>query len=321
MASGSLKVILAALGGNTLIALTKFAAAAYTGSSAMLSEAIHSVVDSGNQVLLLYGLKRSRRPADAQHPFGYGREIYFWAFVVALLIFSIGAGVSIYEGIHKTLHPKPMESPWVNYVVLGFSILFEGGSFYVAWKEFSRVRGGRGFWEAARACKDPAVFVVLFEDMAAMAGLFIALFGVTAAELFDMPQLDGVASIAIGLLLAGVALFLTRETKALIIGETAAPRIIKAVREIASRSPVVDSINELRTMHLAADDILLAMSIDVPDDMRGGRIEEEIGRLEAAIRKAVPQIRRIYIEVQDKESPTATGAPEVADETASSTHF
>ncbi len=310
MASGSLKVILAALGGNTLIALTKFAAAAFTGSSAMLSEAIHSVVDSCNQLLLLYGLKRSRRPADAQHPFGYGREIYFWAFVVALLIFSIGAGVSIYEGVHKTLHPRPIEVPWVNYVVLGFSILFEGGSFFVAWREFARVRGERGFWEAARACKDPAVFVVLFEDMAAMAGLVIALVGITAAEIFDMPQLDGLASIAIGLLLAGVALFLSRETKDLIIGETASPSIIRTVREIARNAPVVDAINELRTMHLAADDILLAMSIDVPDDMPGGRIEEEIGRLESAIRRAVPQIRHIYIEVQDRESPTATGAPE-----------
>ncbi len=299
MASGSKKVIFAALAGNSMIALTKFAASLYTGSSAMLSEAIHSVVDSGNQVLLLYGMKRAARPADRAHPFGHGREIYFWAFVVALLIFSVGAGVSIYEGIQKIITPHPVEAPWVNFVVLGLSILFEGGSFFVAWKEFGQVRAGRSFWAAARSCKDPAIFVVLFEDMAAMAGLVIALGGLLAAEFLDMPRMDGVASLGIGLLLAGVAVFLSRETKGLIIGETADERIVSGIEELALASPAVQSINELRTMHMGPHDILLALSLDVHDNLSGGEIERAVTELEDAIRARYPDIRRIYIEIQD----------------------
>ncbi len=299
MASGSTKVILAALAGNSMIALTKFAASIFTGSSAMLSEAIHSVVDSGNQVLLLYGMKRAARPADRQHPFGYAREIYFWAFVVALLIFSVGAGVSVYEGIHKIIHPEPVQSPWVNFIVLGLSILFEGGSFFVAWREFGKVRSGRSFWSAARTCKDPAIFVVLFEDMAAMAGLLIALGGLLAAEFLDMPRMDGVASVGIGLLLAGVAIFLTRETKGLIIGEAASPKVIEGIRELALSSPAVQSINELRTMHMGPHDILLALSLDVHDNMSGGEIEKAVNDLEEVIRARYPDIRRIFIEIQD----------------------
>ncbi len=299
MASGSKKVIFAALAGNMMITITKFAASLYTGSSAMLSEAIHSLVDSGNQLLLLYGLRRAARPADRTHPFGYGRELYFWAFVVALLIFSVGAGVSIYEGVHKILHPQPVEAPWVNYLILGLSILFEGGSFWVAFREFSRTRGDRGFWEAARACKDPAVFVVLFEDMAAMAGLFIALAGLLAAQFLDMPRMDGAASVAIGLLLAGVAVFLSRETKDLIIGEAAAPEVISGIERLAAASPAVQSINELRAMHMGPHDILLALSLDVYDNLSGREIEKAINDLEDLIRAEFPDVRRLYIEVQD----------------------
>jgi cation diffusion facilitator family transporter len=312
MASGSKKVIFAALAGNAMIALTKFAAAAFTGSSAMLSEAIHSLVDTGNQLLLLHGLKRSVRPADRMHPFGYGREIYFWAFVVALLIFSIGAGVSIYEGIHKILHPRPVESPWVNYIVLGLSILFEGGSFLVAFRQFGEMRKGRSFWAAARACKDPAVFIVLFEDMAAMAGLLIALAGLLAAQYLNMPRMDGVASAAIGLLLAAVAVFLTRETKGLIIGETADPEVIAGIEKLALASPAVQSINELRTMHMGPTDILLALSLDVHDNLTGGEIEKAINDLEDAIRARYPDIRRLYIEVQDAADATEDAWQEYA---------
>ncbi len=299
MASGSKKVIFAALAGNSLIALTKFAASIYTGSSAMLSEAIHSVVDSGNQVLLLYGLKRAARPADRAHPFGYGREIYFWAFVVALLIFSVGAGVSIYEGIHKVIHPQPVGTPWVNFIVLGLSILFEGGSFLVALKEFGQVRAGRSFWAAARACKDPAIFVVLFEDMAAMGGLVIALLGLLAAEYLHMPRMDGIASIAIGLLLAAAAIFLSRETKGLIIGESADPQVLSGIEELAMASDAVQNINELRTMHLGPHDILLVLSLDVHDNLTGGEIEKAVNDLEDAIRAKYPDIKRLYIEIQD----------------------
>jgi len=299
MASGSLKVVLAAFGGNSMIALTKFAAAFYTGSSAMLSEAIHSVVDAGNQLLILLGMKRAARPADEQHPFGYSREIYFWGFVVAILLFSIGAGVSLYEGVLKVLEPHPIETPVVNFVVLGFAILFESGSLYVAWREFGKLRGNRSFMQAARDCKDPAIFVVLFEDIAALAGLLIALAGVGAAYLLHMPVFDGVASVAIGLLLAVVAIFLTIETKSLIIGESASPQVVAGIGELVRTHPAVLALNELRTSHLGPRDILAVVSVDMKDGLSSEQVEAAVTELEKAIRERFPSVRRIYIEVQN----------------------
>ena len=215
----SKKVIYAALAGNSLIALTKFAAAWFTGSSAMFSEAIHSSVDTGNQALLLHGLRRSGRPADAKHPFGYGKEIFFWAFVVAILIFALGSGISIYEGIEKVRHPNVIENAYVNYIVLGLSIVFECAASWVALKAFNAGRGDMGFLEAIRASKDPTIFTVLLEDTAAVLGLVTALVGIALGQALDLPVLDGVASIAIGGILAGVALLLAYETKGLLIGE------------------------------------------------------------------------------------------------------
>ncbi len=299
MASGSMKVVLAAFGGNSMIALTKFGAAFYTGSSAMLSEAIHSVVDSGNQLLILLGMKRAERPADAQHPFGYSREIYFWGFVVAILLFSIGAGVSLYEGVLKVLEPHPIETPVVNFIVLGFAILFESGSLYVAWREFGKLRGERPFLQAARECKDPAIFVVLFEDIAALAGLLIALAGVSAAFFLHMPVFDGIASVAIGLLLAAVAIFLTIETKSLIIGEAASPQVVAGIAEIVRAHPAVLALNELRTSHLGPRDILAAISVDMKDGLSSQQVEAAVTELESAIRERFPAMRRIYIEVQN----------------------
>ena len=299
MASGSLRVVLAAFGGNSMIALTKFAAAFYTGSSAMLSEAIHSVVDAGNQLLILLGMKRAQRPADKEHPFGYSREIYFWGFVVAILLFSIGAGVSLYEGVLKVLEPHPIETPEVNFIVLGFAILFESGSLYVAWREFGKLRGDRPFFRAAQECKDPAIFVVLFEDIAALAGLLIALAGVSAAFFLDMPVFDGIASVAIGLLLAAVALFLTIETKSLIIGEAASPQVVAGIEEIVRAHPAVLALNELRTSHLGPRDILAVISVDMRDDLRATQVEAAVTELDRAIRKRFPSVRRLYIEVQN----------------------
>ena len=181
-ASGSKKVIYAALAGNGLIAITKFFAASVTGSSAMLSEAIHSVVDTGNQGLLLYGIKRSKRPPDAAHPFGYGSEIYFWSFVVAILIFGLGAGISFYEGMQKLMNPHPISDPYINYIVLALAMVFEAGSWWIAYKEFGKVRGNFGLFEAVRRSKDPTIFTVLFEDTAAMLGLFAALIGIAASD-------------------------------------------------------------------------------------------------------------------------------------------
>jgi len=297
-AHGSKKVIFAALIGNFAIAVTKFGASTYTGSSAMLSEAIHSLVDTGNQALMLFGLNRSERPADKTHPFGYGRELYFWAFVVALLIFSIGAGVSIYEGIHKVLQPEPISNPIVNYVVLGLSMVFEGVALRVAFKEFNKSRGETPLFKAIQQSKDPVLFTVLFEDFAAMTGLFIAFAGLLLAEYFNIPWMDGAASIAIGVLLAVVALLLCYETKGLIIGEAADPDVIEGVFDIADGSKAVASVNELRTMHMGPRDILLALSIDIENSMSGGDIEQAIYSIEKQIKAKYPNIRRIFIEVQ-----------------------
>ncbi|GAB4241289.1 MAG: cation diffusion facilitator family transporter [Methyloligellaceae bacterium] len=300
-AQGSRKVIFAALIGNGLIAITKFFAAAYTGSSAMLSEAIHSVVDTGNQGLLLYGIRRSKRPADEDHPFGYGSEIYFWSFVVAILIFGVGAGVSFYEGIQKLLHPHPITSPIVNYVVLGAAIVFEAVAWIIAYREFGRVRGNMGLFEAVQRSKDPTLFTVLFEDTAAMLGLLAALIGVSAAHLWGLAWADGAASIAIGIILAGTATLLAYETKGLLIGESAGRRVVTGIRRIVSSVPEVNRINEMRTMHFAPNDILLALSLDFQDNLRVGEVEQAISHIEREIKGRFPEIKRLFIEVQSRE--------------------
>ncbi len=305
---GSVKVVIAALIGNGLIAVTKFAAAFYTGSSAMLSEAIHSLVDTGNQSLLLLGIRRSRRPADAAHPFGYGAEIYFWAFVVAILIFAVGAGVSIYEGIHKIADPHPVTNPMVNYVVLGVAMVFESAAWWVAFKEFRKTKGDDGWLAAVHKSKDPAVFTVLFEDSAAMLGLVIAFIAIALSHALEMPVLDGVGSVLIGLILAGTALLLAIETKGLLIGESASPATLDAIRDIVGGEPAVRSINEMRTMHIGPTDVLLAMSLDYRNDLNAGAIEQSITRLEDTIRKTRPEINRVFIEVQDGQASASRAA-------------
>lgn len=295
---GSKKVIFAALAGNTLIAIIKFAASAYTGSSAMLSEAIHSVVDTGNQGLLLYGIKRSQRPPDGTHPFGYGREIYFWSFVVAIMIFAVGAGVSIYEGVQKLLHPHPITSPAINYVVLALAMIFEAGAWWIAYKEFIKVKDDYGLLEAVRRSKDPTVFTVLFEDSAAMLGLAAAFIGILAAHLFGFDWADGAASVVIGLILASTAAFLAYETKGLLIGEAASKRLQDGVREIVGKTASVRHINELRTMHMGPEDVLLALSLDFNDRLSSGDVEQSIYRIEQAIKSQFPEVKRLFIEVQ-----------------------
>lgn len=296
----SKKVIYAALVGNSLIAVTKFGAAAYTGSSAMLSEAIHSVVDTGNQGLLLYGLKRAKRRPDAIHPFGYGPELYFWSFVVAIIIFAIGAGVSLYEGIHKVLVPEAVHSPHINYIVLGLSIVFEAGSLYVAVREFNKVRGDLSYFSAVRQSKDPAVFTVLFEDMAAMLGLITAFVGLLLAQYLHLPWMDGAASMVIGLILATTAVVLAYETKALLIGEAADGTVSTGVREIVAAAPSVSHLNDLRTMHMGPEEVLLALSLDFRDDLNAGQVEEAVYVLEMAIKQRFPEIKRLFIEVQSQ---------------------
>ena len=294
----SKKVIIAALIGNSLIAVTKFAAAAYTGSSAMLSEAIHSAVDTGNQGLLLYGIRRAKRPADQRHPFGYGREIYFWAFVVAILIFAVGAGVSMYEGIHKISNPHPVTNAFVNYIVLGCAIVFEAVVFYVAIKEFGKYKGKRGYLEAVRVSKDPGMFTVLLEDAAAMAGLLVALGGIILSQVLDQPIWDGIASVIIGGILALAAMILAYETKGLLIGEGADPRMVAGVRKIVAEDPRIDQINEVLTTHLGPDDVLLNISLDFRDQISAGQVELAITDLEQRIKEAYPATRRVFIEAQ-----------------------
>ena len=297
----SKKVIYAALVGNGLIAVTKFMAAGITGSSAMLSEAVHSVVDTGNQGLLLHGIRQSRRPADAKHPFGYGSEIYFWSFVVAILIFGLGAGVSIYEGVQKLLHPHPITSAYINYIVLALAMVFEAAAWWVAYKEFGKIRGNFGLFEAVRRSKDPTVFTVLFEDTAAMLGLFVATIGIFCADAFDVVWADGAASLVIGFILAGTAALLAYETKGLLIGEAASKELIEGVTLIVGHVGSVRNVNELRTLHMAPNDVLLALSLDFRDDLSAGHVEETIHRLERDIKARFPEVKRLYIEIQSQQ--------------------
>ncbi|MEZ5776504.1 MAG: cation diffusion facilitator family transporter [Hyphomicrobiaceae bacterium] len=303
-ANGSTKVIFAAMAGNTAIAVTKFAAAVYTGSTAMLAEAIHSLVDTTNQALLLFGMKRAALPADTRHPFGYGKELYFWSFIVAMLLFSLGAGFSIYEGVEKILHPHPIESPVVNYVVLFMAILFEGGSFLVALKEFNRSRGATGFMTSIRSSKDPVLFTVLFEDAAALTGLVIAILGIFIAHQSGIAWVDGATSVVIGLLLAGVAAFLSRETHGLLIGEAAKPELVAGVREIVENDErskelgAIRTINEIQTLHFGPHDVLVTMSLDFKNTVSAAVVENAVARFEKAIKERFPEVRRLFIEVQ-----------------------
>lgn len=298
MASGSKKVIYAAMIGNGLIAIAKFVGAGITGSAAMLSEGIHSVVDTGNQGLLLYGIARSKRPADEKHPFGYASEIYFWAFIVAILIFSIGSGISIYHGVEKVLHPHPVADPTINYIILILAMIFEGFAWWIAYKEFNIIRGQKGLFEAVRESKDPTVFTVLFEDTAAMLGLLVALIGIWISVEFNLPVVDGAASIIIGIILAGTALLLALETKGLLIGESAAPEIVEDIKTIVGEYETIIALNEIRTLHRGPNDVLLALSVDYHDDVKAGELERTNTMIEMTIKEKYPVVKRLFIEVQ-----------------------
>ncbi len=293
------KVIYAALAGNSLIAITKFFAAAMTGSAAMLSEAIHSVVDSGNQILMLYGIRRAAQPADDMHPFGYGMELYFWTFVVAVMIFAVGAGVSIYEGItHLTSTGHDLRDPLVNYLVLGFAAIFEGAAWIVAYREFKKMKGERSFFSEIRRSKDPTVFTVLFEDTAAMLGLIVAAGGIALSHALHMPALDAIASIVIGVILASIAALLAFESKGLLIGEAASRATQNGIRKIVGDTPGILATNELLTMHMGPQDILLNLSLDFDDGLSSQEVETAISVIERRIKAAHPEIRRVFVEAQ-----------------------
>ena len=292
------KVIYAALGGNLAIALSKLGASLFTGSSAMLSEAVHSAVDTGNQGLLLLGVHRSRRPADERHPFGYGPEIYFWSFVVTIVIFALGAGVSLYQGVRHVLARVPMSNPIVNYVVLGVAAVFEAGSWLVAVREFRAVKGRRGYIEAVQRSKDPAVFVVLFEDTAALIGIAIALAGIAASEVLRLPVLDGVASIGIGVLLGAVSILLARESKGLLIGEPADSSVVASICAIAREHPGVERVNGLFTVHLAPKQIVAAIAVDFTDTLSAADVETTVSAIEERVRAKHPDVVLLLIKPQ-----------------------
>ncbi len=298
MAASSKLVIYAALAGNLAIAVTKFVASAFTGSSAMLAEGIHSLVDTGNQGLLLYGLKRASRPPDADFPFGHGKEVYFWSFVVAILIFAVGAGLSIYEGIIHLRHPVPAQDFYINYIVLGLAILFEGASWLLALREFRKVKGRRGYIKAVHHSKDPTLFMVLFEDSAAMAGLVVAFIGILLVQFTGNPYFDGAASVVIGLILAATATWLAYETKGLLIGERAERQVVDGIRELVGSYPEVEHVGEVLTMHMGPDFILVNISVDFIDNLPAGEMEKLIAELDRKIKQAFPRVQRVFVEAE-----------------------
>ena len=297
--SGSRKVVYAALAGNALVALTKFAAAALTGSSAMWSEGVHSVVDTGNQALLLYGMRRAQRPPDARFPFGYGKEVYFWSFVVALLLFSTGAGVSFYEGVQHLKHPAEISSPLVNYAVLALAMLLDGAPWLAALRQFNKQRGERGVVEGVKRVKDPTVIAVLFEDSAALAGLLTAFLGVALYQLTGNPVFDAAASMVIGLILGVTAFWLAFETKGLLIGEAANREVVAEIRRLAERYPEVEKVNEVLTMHMGPEFILANISLNISPRVPRARAHRIMDELDDRIKASDPRVKRVFIESQN----------------------
>jgi len=292
------RTLLIAFAANLGIAVSKFAAAAVTGSSAMLTEGIHSVVDSLNQLLLIWGRRQSRKAPDAQHPFGYGRELYFWSFVVAVLVFALGAGVSVYEGVIHILDPEEAVSPIIAYAVLLVAFLLEGGSTFAAFREFRLAKGSLGWFEAVRRSKDPPAFIVLLENGAAMAGILVAAAGVALSQFTGNPLFDGAASIVIGVILGLTALLLAVESKALLIGESADPELIAGIRAAASRQRGIVGVGHVLTVHSAPDQITVVMSADFEDSIRAGDVERIIAEVEAEVEAYWPEVKRLYIRPQ-----------------------
>ncbi len=283
-------VILAAMAANFGIAVAKFVAAAITGSSAMISEGIHSLVDTANEGLLLVGMRRSERKADAAHPFGYGKELYFWSFIVAIVIFGVGGGVAIYEGITHILHPNPLEDPMVSYIVLGIALVLEGSSWVIAFRAVSdMVEPGEHYIGAIRGSKDPSVVTVLLEDSAALAGLAVAAMGIFISHQLEEPRIDGLASIVIGLILAFVAVFLAAEARGLLIGEGADPELIDRLRKVAESDDEVETVADIRSMHLGPDHVVVTLKVRF-EDRSADRVAATIERLEAQLKAEDPRL-------------------------------
>jgi len=299
MTGNSKIAIYGALAANLGIAVVKFVAASITGSSAMISEGIHSTVDSGNSLLLLLGMKRSQRPPDRGHPFGHGKEIYFWSLIVAILVFSLGGGMSIYEGISHIQHPEELKDPFWNYIVLVASMCFEGASLIYAVREFNKGRGKLGFWKEVGMSKDPALFAVIYEESAAIAGLLIALTGVFLGHYFNNPLFDALASMLIGVVLIIVAITMVKESKGLLVGESADRAIVTGIYDLVNKEPKVKTLYFPLTMHLAPNEILLALDVEFDKVMTVNELFGTIKKLEDQIKEAFPNVKKIYIEAKN----------------------
>ncbi len=304
--------IYGAIAANVAIAATKFTVAGMTGSSAMLSEAVHSAVDTGNGLLLLVGLHRSKRPATRHHPFGHGKELYFWSLIVAVLIFGLGGGISIYEGVQHMLRPEPLTDPFWNYVVLGAAALFEGASFLIALRQFKSEAAGRPFWRSLHTSKDPTTYTVLAEDGAALLGLLLAAAGVYASHALDLPVLDGAASVAIGVLLAGVAVLLMRESHGLLIGEGIQRETADAIVALAEAHAPVQRARPPLSMYIGRDEVLLAMDVEFAASASADTLVRTVEAIEREISARYPRIQRIYIEARRSGAQALGSTPAAA---------
>ena len=298
-ATGSKISIYGAIIANAAIAVSKFVAGSYTGSSAMISEGIHSIVDTFNGVLLLYGIKRSKRPADTTHPFGYGMEIYFWSFVVAILIFALGGGIAIYEGIHHIIEPATIENVKVNYIVLGLAIVFEGTSLMVALKHFKSDNKNQSLLKSMRKSKDSSSFAIIIEEIGAIIGLVVALIGLFLGEVFGWEYADGVASVIIGLILTSMAFFLASETKALLIGESMNEESVKKATEILTKTKSVKEIGLIRSVHFGPMGVMVGVEVHFEDNYTLEQIEHEISQIEVKLKAEIPVIKHLFIEVKE----------------------
>ena len=301
MAGSSKKAIIAALIGNSLIAVTKFAAAIHTGSTAMMSEGIHSLVDTGNQVLLLWGIRSANRPASPEFPFGHGKEIYFWCFVVAMLIFALGGTVSIYKGWQHLSHPTSINNIAINYAVLGFAVVFEAVALWVAFKEFNLSRGSRSIINAILKGKDPTLFVVVFEDSAALLGLLVAMAGLVLYQLTGNPVYDALASIGIGVVLILTALILAIESKSLLIGESADPKIVADIRATLNMDERILTVNEVATLHMGPEFIVVTVSVDFIDALSARKVEKAVTQLTRSIKEVDQRVKRVFIEAERQQ--------------------
>ncbi|GAA4841022.1 cation diffusion facilitator family transporter [Algivirga pacifica] len=298
MAGSSKKAIYGAIIANLAIAISKFVAASFTGASSMVSEGIHSLVDTGNGILLLYGIRQSHRPPTPQHPFGFGKELFFWSFVVAILIFALGGGVALYEGIHHLQHPKEIEDPIWNYVVLSAAILFEGSSLLVALREFKKLRGETPFFKALRDIKDTSTVAIVIEDTAACIGLLIALICVFLGDVTGNPYFDGAGSVLIGILLICVSTFFAMECKGLLVGEGLMQEDLQKIKNILEMDSRVEQHRAPLSMYLGPHQVLLNLDVDFRDELTAKEVEEAIDELEMNIKKAIPEVNRIYIEAE-----------------------